>query len=92
MSEPTAPRPDAPKADPETLVLKAAPRRVVRFKRRLVIGIAAVACVAVFGVTWLALKGPAMRFGCFRGGAARVPGTPEQTRHRSRRRTREKVY
>jgi len=41
MSETTAPRPDQPKADPETLVLKAAPRRVVRFKRRLLIGIAA---------------------------------------------------
>jgi type IV secretory pathway VirB10-like protein len=44
-------------------VLNAAPRRVVRFKRRLLIGIAAIACVAVFGVTWLALKGPAMRLG-----------------------------
>jgi type IV secretion system protein VirB10 len=63
MSETTAPRPDAPKADPETLVLKAAPRRVVRFKRRLLIGIAATACVALFGITWLALQGPAMRFG-----------------------------
>ena len=31
----------APKVDPETLVLNAAPRRVVRFKRRLLIGIAA---------------------------------------------------
>jgi len=63
MSETTAPKPDAPKADPETLVLKAAPRRVVRFKRRLLIGIAATACVALFGVTWLALQGPGMRFG-----------------------------
>jgi type IV secretory pathway VirB10-like protein len=51
------------KVDPETMVLKAAPRRVVRFKRQLLIGIAAVACVAIFGVAWLALKGPAMRFG-----------------------------
>lgn len=63
MTETTAPRSDPPKVDPETLVLKAAPRRVVRFKRRLLIGIAAVGCAAVFGVTWLALKGPAMRFG-----------------------------
>ncbi len=63
MSETTAPRSDPPKVDPETLVLKAAPRRVVRFKRRLLIGIAATACVAVFGVTWLALQGPAMRLG-----------------------------
>jgi type IV secretory pathway VirB10-like protein len=63
MSGTTAPRSGPPKVDPETLVLKAAPRRVVRFKRRLLIGIATTACVAVFGVTWLALKGPAMRLG-----------------------------
>ena len=63
MTETTAPRSDPPKVDPETLVLKAAPRRVVRFKRRLLIGIAAAGCAAVFGVTWLALKGPAMRLG-----------------------------
>jgi len=46
-----------PKLNPEALVLKAAPRRVVRFKRTLLIGIAAVGCVGLFGVTWLALKG-----------------------------------
>jgi type IV secretion system protein VirB10 len=63
MSDTTAPRSDPPKVDPETLVLKATPRRVVRFKRRLLIGIAATACVAVFGVTWLALQGPTMRLG-----------------------------
>jgi type IV secretion system protein TrbI len=63
MSGTSAPRPGPPKVDPETLVLNAAPRRVVRFKRRLLIGIAAIACVAVFGVTWLALKGPAVRLG-----------------------------
>lgn len=63
MSEATASRSGPLKVDPETLVLKAAPRRVVRFKRRLMIGIAAIACVAVFGVTWLALQGPAMRLG-----------------------------
>jgi type IV secretory pathway VirB10-like protein len=61
MTETTVPRSGPPKVDPETLVLKAAPRRVVRFKRRLLIGIAASACIALFGVTWLALKGPAMR-------------------------------
>ncbi|CEF48486.1 unnamed protein product [uncultured bacterium] len=46
-----------PKIDPESLVLKAAPRRVVRFKRNLLIGIAAVGCVAIFAITWMALKG-----------------------------------
>lgn len=52
-----------PKIDPEALVLKASPRRVVRFKRNLLIGIAAVGCVAIFGVTWLALKSPDLRLG-----------------------------
>jgi type IV secretion system protein TrbI len=51
------------KIDPETLALRAPPRRVVRFKRRLMIGIAAVGIAAIFGVTWLALKGPVLRFG-----------------------------
>jgi type IV secretion system protein VirB10 len=49
--------------DAESLVLKAAPRRVVRFKRNLLIGIAAIGCVAIFGITWMALKGPGFRPG-----------------------------
>ena len=44
-----------PKLDPESLVLARSPRRVVRFKRNLLIGIAAIACLAIFGATWLAL-------------------------------------
>lgn len=63
MSDTAVPRPEPPKHDPETLVLKATPRRTVRFKRRLLIGIAAVACGGVLGVTWLALQGPGMRIG-----------------------------
>lgn len=56
-------KPTTTKVDPETLALRAAPRRVVRFKRRLMIGIAAVGMAGIFGVTWLALKGPILRFG-----------------------------
>ncbi len=52
-----------PKLDPESLVLKATPRRVVRFKRNLLVGIAAIGCVAVFGVTWVALKGTGFHTG-----------------------------
>jgi len=63
MSDTATPRPEPPKHDPETLVLKATPRRTVRFKRKLLIGIAAVACGGVLGVTWLALQGPGMRIG-----------------------------
>jgi type IV secretion system protein VirB10 len=56
-------KPTTAKVDPETLALRAAPRRVVRFKRRLMIGIAAVGIAGIFGVTWLALKGPILHFG-----------------------------
>ncbi|MBY0510829.1 MAG: conjugal transfer protein TrbI [Rhodospirillaceae bacterium] len=50
-----------PKDDPETLVLRGSPRRVTRFKRNLLIGAAAVACVAVFAMLGLGLKMPGPR-------------------------------
>jgi type IV secretion system protein VirB10 len=59
----TGDRPAAGKIDPEALALRAPPRRVVRFKRRLMIGIATAGIAGIFGVTWLALKGPILRFG-----------------------------
>lgn len=46
------------KLDPETLVLRARPRRVVRFKRNVLVGAAAIGCFALLGVTWLGLRGP----------------------------------
>lgn len=48
------------KTDPEALALRASPRRVVRFKRGLLIGAAAIASVAVLAVTVLALQGNAL--------------------------------
>ena len=53
--------PSKPGIDPESLVLRPQPRRVVRFKRRVVIGIVAVACVAIFGAAWIALNGTSFR-------------------------------
>jgi type IV secretion system protein VirB10 len=56
MTDPNTPQQPPPKLDPESLVLKANPRRVVRFKRSLLIAIAGGACLIVGGVTFLALK------------------------------------
>jgi type IV secretion system protein VirB10 len=44
------------KADPETLVLRASPARVVRFRRGAIIAVAALGSTAIAGVAWLALK------------------------------------
>lgn len=49
-----------PKADPETLVLRAAPGRVTRFRRGAIIAIAAAGSTAIAGVAWLALKPPSL--------------------------------
>jgi hypothetical protein len=51
-----APRNDGPKAPPEALALRGRPRRVIRFRRRLVIALAALFSAAVFGAAWLALE------------------------------------
>lgn len=44
------------KADPETLVLRATPGRVTRFRRGVIVAIAAAGSTAIIGVAWLALK------------------------------------
>jgi type IV secretion system protein VirB10 len=49
------------KLDPESLALRASPRRVVRFKRRLLIGMTALGSAGIFAVTWLSLKSPSLR-------------------------------
>jgi len=45
-----------PKADPESLVLRARPRPVARFKRNVVVGVVAIASLAIFAACWIALK------------------------------------
>lgn len=57
MTDPVATEADSPaKADPETLVLRAAPGRVTRFRRGAIVAIAAAGSTAIVGVAWLALK------------------------------------
>ncbi|RWD52301.1 MAG: TrbI/VirB10 family protein [Mesorhizobium sp.] len=50
-----------PKVDPDDLQLRASPRRVVRFRRGVIIAIAALGSGAIFGVTMIALQGPTLR-------------------------------
>lgn len=44
------------KVDPETFVLRGRPGRVVRFRRGVIIGIAALGSAALVGTAWLALR------------------------------------
>ncbi|MDO7837391.1 TrbI/VirB10 family protein [Sphingobium sp. HBC34] len=58
LAAPAAPAPEsAPssKIPPETLVLRATPRRVVRFRRGVIIGGATASSLAIAGVAWMAL-------------------------------------
>ncbi len=50
-----------PKLDPEQLQLRGSPRRAVRFRRGIIVTIAAVGSSTIFGVTMMALQGPALR-------------------------------
>ncbi|RAZ72870.1 TrbI/VirB10 family protein [Mesorhizobium atlanticum] len=56
-SRPSAP----PKLDPEQLQLRGSPRRAVRFRRGIIVAIAAVGSGTILGVTMMALQGPALR-------------------------------
>jgi len=57
MTDPTdRPPVQATKADPATLVLRGAPRRVVRFRRSVILGGVGLASMAMFGATWLGLR------------------------------------
>jgi type IV secretory pathway VirB10-like protein len=51
----------ADKANPETLELRAQPRRVTRFKRHVVIGAAAIVTATILGASWLALRTPSLK-------------------------------
>ncbi|HEX8442398.1 MAG TPA: TrbI/VirB10 family protein [Allosphingosinicella sp.] len=49
------------KEDPETLVLRGAPRPVVRFRRGLIIGISGAVAASLAALAWLALEPPSFR-------------------------------
>jgi type IV secretion system protein VirB10 len=49
------------KLDPESLVLRARPMRVTRFRRGAIIAIAAIGSASIASVTWLALKPVSLR-------------------------------
>ena len=51
----TAPAQPA-KLDPETLTIRSRPPRAIRFKRGVIIAIAAIGSVSLIAVTWMALK------------------------------------
>jgi type IV secretion system protein VirB10 len=51
----------APKEDPESLVLRGRPRSVIRFRRGLIIALAATATAALAGLAWIALEPPSLR-------------------------------
>lgn len=46
----------APKVDPETLAIRAKPARAIRFRRGVIITIAALGSVSLMAVAWIALK------------------------------------
>lgn len=48
--------PPSAKVDPETLVLRGSPRRVVRFRRPILIGLAGATAAVIAGVSWFALS------------------------------------
>jgi type IV secretory pathway VirB10-like protein len=48
--------PPAPKVDPETLAIRTKPARAIRFRRGVIIAIAALGSVSLMAVAWIALK------------------------------------
>ncbi|MEQ9225747.1 MAG: TrbI/VirB10 family protein [Parvibaculum sp.] len=71
MAGPASPQDQTPpsgKVDPETLVLRAKPRRVTRFRRSVVIGVAAAGSATIFALAFLALEGSSFRLAAPDGG------------------------
>lgn len=62
MSAVAAEQPAAPKQDPETLVLRARPRRAIRFRRGVIIGGASAMGIALSAIAWMSLAPPSFKF------------------------------
>ena len=45
-----------PKVDPETLAIRARPARAIRFRRGVIVAIAALGSISLMAVAWFALK------------------------------------
>ena len=76
-AEPSAAEVEAPvaKEDPEALVLRARPARAVRFRRSMIVGLAAAAVLGVSTAAWLAFKPRAFQLISHPDDAA-TPATP----------------
>ncbi len=79
--------PSAAKVDPETLILRGAPRRVARFRREIIIGVAAVGALAITAIMWFALEPTSFKLAAngeemFEKGQGKAPealaGTPDR--------------
>lgn len=81
MAGPASPQGQTPppgKVDPETLVLRAKPRRVTRFRRSVVIGVAAAGSATIFALAFLALEGSSFRLAAPDGGELYHPERKER--------------
>lgn len=54
------PRPDGTKLDPESLVLRARPRPVLRLRKGLTVGLAGTVSALLVALAWMSLKAPAL--------------------------------
>ena len=76
---PDAPPPLPPKVDPESLVLRGSPRRIARFRRELIIGIAAAGALAIAATAWIALRPASFKLAAsVSGGSERQAARPPE--------------
>ncbi len=67
------------KVDPETLVLRARPARAIRFRRGVVVSIAALASAGIVATAWFALKPPSFQLGSQHQDTSAAASPPSDT-------------